>query len=144
MSLFSGLQALLRTPFFLLIIVAVLFIGVGDAVAGSYLTLFAVDQARMNPLELGIFLAALALSGMAANTAFGRWFDNRPSVVPVFLALLMTTMGYLLLTATNRFDLLLVIACGPLATSLAYFPALRLERGLRPSVIDPSSSPVRR
>jgi hypothetical protein len=43
-SLFSGLQALLRTPFFLPITIAVLFIGAGDAVGGSYLTLFAVDR----------------------------------------------------------------------------------------------------
>jgi SET family sugar efflux transporter-like MFS transporter len=124
MSPFSGLQALLRTPFLLPITVAVLFIGVGDAVGGSYMTLFAVDQGRMNPLELGIFLAALALSGIAANTAFGRWFDNRPSVLPVFLALVMTTVGYLLLTATTRVYLLLLIACGPLAMSLACFPQL--------------------
>jgi MFS transporter, SET family, sugar efflux transporter len=124
MSLFSGLQSLLRTPFFLPITVAVLSIGVGDAVGGSYMTLFAVDQGRMNPLELGIFLAALALSGIAVNTAFGRWFDSRPSVVPVFLTLVMTTVGYLLLTATTRYYLLLLIACGPLATSLACFPQL--------------------
>ncbi len=124
MSLFSGFQPLLRTPFFLPITVAVLFIGVGDAVGGSYLTLFAVDQGRMNPLQLGIFLAVLALSGIAVNTAFGRWFDDRPSVVPVFLALVMTAGGYFALTVTTRFYLLLLIACGPLAASLACFPQL--------------------
>ena len=122
------MQALLRTPFFLPITIAVLFVGAGDAVGGSYLTLFAVDQARMNPLELGIFLAALALSGIAVSTAFGRWFDNRPSVVPVFLGLVMTTVGYVLLTATTRLYLLLLIACRPLATSLAGFPQLLLWR----------------
>jgi SET family sugar efflux transporter-like MFS transporter len=124
MSLFSGLQALLKTPFFLPITVAILFIGVGDAVGGSYMTLFAVDQGHMNPLELGVFLAAFALSGIAVNTAFGRWFDSRPSMVPVFLVLVTTTAGYLLLTTTTRFYLLLLIACGPLATSLACFPQL--------------------
>jgi MFS transporter, SET family, sugar efflux transporter len=118
------LQALLRTPFLLPITVAVLFIGVGDAVAGSYMTLFAVDQGRMNPLELGIFLVAFALSGMAVNSGFGRWFDSQPSMVPVFLVLVTTTAGYLLLTTTTRFYLLLLIACGPLATSLACFPQL--------------------
>jgi predicted MFS family arabinose efflux permease len=122
MPLFSGLQALLKAPFFLPITIAVLLIGAGDAVGGSYLTLFAVDQGRMNPLELGVFLTAFALSGIAVCTAFGRWFDNRSSVVPVFLALVMTTVGYVLLTATTRFYLLLLIACGPLATSLAGFP----------------------
>jgi MFS transporter, SET family, sugar efflux transporter len=123
-SLFARLQALLRAPFFLPITIAVLFIGAGDAVGGSYLTLFAVDQGHMNPLELGIFLATLALSGIAVSAAFGRWFDNRPSVIPVFLALVMTTVGYVLLTATTQFYLLLLIACGPLATSLAGFPQL--------------------
>ena len=111
-SFFSGLQALLRTPFFLPITIAVLFIGAGDAIGGSYLTLFAVDQGRMNPLELGIFLAALALSGIAVNTSLGRWFDTRPSVVPVFLALVMTTVGYVLLTATTRFYLQVLRAVG--------------------------------
>jgi SET family sugar efflux transporter-like MFS transporter len=123
-SLFAGLQALLRTPFFLPVTIAVLFIGAAEAVGGSYLTLFAVDQGHMNPLELGIFLATLASSGIAVSAAFGRWFDNRPSVVPVFLAIVMTTVGYVLLTATTRFYLLLLIACGPLATSLAGFPQL--------------------
>jgi MFS transporter, SET family, sugar efflux transporter len=36
----------------------------------------------------------------------------------------MTTVGYVLLTATTRFYQLLLIACGPLATSLAGFPQL--------------------
>jgi SET family sugar efflux transporter-like MFS transporter len=123
-SLFSGLQALLRTPFILPITIAVLFTGAGDAVGGSYLTLFAVEQGRMNPLELGIFLTALAVSGIAICTAFGSWFENRSSVIPVFLALVMTTVGYVLLTTTTRFYLLLLIAGGPLATSLAGFPQL--------------------
>jgi SET family sugar efflux transporter-like MFS transporter len=118
------LQALLRTPFILPITIAVLFTGAGDAVGGSYLTLFAVEQGRMNPLELGIFLTALAVSGIVVCTAFGSWFENRSSVIPVFLALVMTTVGYLLLTTTTRFYLLLLIAGGPLATSLAGFPQL--------------------
>lgn len=124
MSLFSELQALLKTPFFLPITVAVLFIGAGDAVSGSYLTLFAIDQGHMNPLQLGIFLAAFALSGIAFSTAFGHWFDKQPSVIPVAVAIVMTIVGYVLLTATTQFYLLLLIACGPLATSLAGFPQL--------------------
>ena len=65
----------------------------------------------MNPLQLGIFLAALALSGIAVSTAFGRWFDNRPSVATVFLALFMTTVGYVFAHSNYRFYLLLLIAC---------------------------------
>jgi MFS transporter, SET family, sugar efflux transporter len=122
--LLSGLHALLGTPFILPVTIAVLFIGAGDAVGGSYLTLFAVDHARMSPLRLGIFLTVQAVNGIAVSTVFGRWFDRRASVVPVLLALVMTTVGYLLLTATTRFYLLLVIAGGPLAASLAGFPQL--------------------
>jgi hypothetical protein len=84
-SLFSELQAPLRTPLFVPITIAVLCIGAGDAIGGSYLTLFAVDRGRMNPLELGIFLAALALSGIAVSTVFARWFDNRPAWFPFYL-----------------------------------------------------------
>jgi MFS transporter, SET family, sugar efflux transporter len=44
--------------------------------------------------------------------------------VPLFLALLMTVVGYALLTVTNRFLLLLLIAALPLGTSAAAFPQL--------------------
>jgi len=73
---------------------------------------------------LGIFLTSFALSGIAISMAFGRWLDIRPSVAPVYLSLGLTTIGYILLTATTRFYLLLMIACGPLASSLAGFPQL--------------------
>src|ERR1700726_338213 len=49
-SLFARLEALLCIPVFLPITVAVLFVGAGDAVGGPYLTLFAFDQGRMDPL----------------------------------------------------------------------------------------------
>ena len=115
---------LAATPFFLPIAVAILFIGLGDAVSGSYLTLFAVDKAHLSPLALGIFLTVLALSGITISMVFGRWFDRAPTTVPVFIALLMTAVGYALLTITTQYYLLLLIACVPLGTSAAAFPQL--------------------
>jgi MFS transporter, SET family, sugar efflux transporter len=121
---FRRFAELAAAPFFLPIAAAILFIGLGDAVAGSYLTLFAVNQAHFSPLALGIFLTVLALSGIIISTVFGYWLDRAPSLVPLFLALLMTVVGYALLTVTNRFLLLLLIAALPLGTSAAAFPQL--------------------
>jgi SET family sugar efflux transporter-like MFS transporter len=118
------LAELAAVPFFLPIAAAILFIGLGDAVAGSYLTLFAVNQAQLSPLALGIFLTVLALSGIIISTAFGCWLDRAPSLVPLFIALLMTVVGYALLTVTKRFLLLLLIAALPLGTGAAAFPQL--------------------
>jgi hypothetical protein len=36
-------------------------------------------EPNLSPLALGIFLAVRALSGIAINTAFGRWLDLLPS-----------------------------------------------------------------
>jgi MFS transporter, SET family, sugar efflux transporter len=79
---FQRLSELAAAPFFLPIAAAILLIGLGDAVSGSYLTLFAVDKAHLSPLALGIFLTVLALSGIAISTAFGRWLDLLPSPAP--------------------------------------------------------------
>jgi SET family sugar efflux transporter-like MFS transporter len=118
------LAELAAVPFFLPVAAAILFVGLGDAVAGSYLTLFAVNQAHLSPLALGTFLTVLALSGIIISTAFGCWLDRAPSLMPFFLALFMTVVGYALLTVTNRFLLLLLIAALPLGTAAAGFPQL--------------------
>ena len=121
---FRRLAELAVAPFFLPIAIAILFIGLGDAVAGSYLTLFAVNQAHLSPLALGIFLTVLALSGIIISTAFGFWLDRTPSLAPLFLALLMTVVGYTLLTVTTQYLLLLLVAALPLGTGAAAFPQL--------------------
>src|ERR1700726_574788 len=47
--------------------------GLGDAVTGSYMTLFAVDKAHLSRLELGTLLTVLALSSILVSAAFGHW-----------------------------------------------------------------------
>ena len=118
------LAKLARTPLFLPLVSAILFVGFGNAVGGSYLTLFAVDKAHLSPLLLGIFLSVYSLSGMIISTSFGRWFDRKPTPMPLLVALIMTVSGYTLLSVTTNFYLLLLIAGIPLGTSLAVFPQL--------------------
>jgi MFS transporter, SET family, sugar efflux transporter len=123
-SQFRHLAKLARTPSFLPLVSAILFVALGNAVGGSYLTLYVVDKAHLSPLSLGLFLTVYSLSGMIISTSFGRWFDRKPSPIPLLLALVMTVSGYTLLSVTTNFYLLLLIAGVPLGTSLAVFPQL--------------------
>jgi MFS transporter, SET family, sugar efflux transporter len=116
------LGRLTGTPCFLPLVSAMFFAGLGTAVAGSYLILFAVDKAHLGPLTLGVFLTVDSISGVIISTAFGRWFDRAPSSAPLRIALLMTVCAYPLLSVTTNFYLLLLIAAGPLGASLAVFP----------------------
>ena len=68
------------------------------------------------------FLSVYSLSGMIISTSFGRWFDLKPTPIPLLVALVMTVSGYALLSVTTNFYLLLLIAGIPLGTSLAVFP----------------------
>ena len=123
-SQFRHLNTLATTPCFLPLVSASLFVGLGNAVGGSYLTLFVIDKADLSPLALGVFLTVYSLSGMISSTSFGRWFDRTPSPIPLLLALVMTISGYALLSVTTNLYLLLLIAGLPLGTSLAVFPQL--------------------
>lgn len=118
------LTTLATTPCFLPLASASLFVGLGNAVGGSYLTLFVIDKAHLSPLALGVFLTVYSLSGMIISTSFGHWFDRTPSPIPLLLALVMTISGYALLSVTTNLYLLLLIAGLPLGTSLAVFPQL--------------------
>ena len=124
LSRFRHVAKLAGTPSFLPLVSASLFVGLGNAVGGSYLTLFVVDKAHLSPLLFGIFLTVYSLSGMIISTTFGRWFDGNPSPIPLLVALVMTVTGYTLLSVTTNFYLLLLIAGIPLGTSLAVFPQL--------------------
>jgi MFS transporter, SET family, sugar efflux transporter len=123
-SRFGGLNRLAAAPRFLPLAIATFFVGLGNGVAGSYLTLFAVDKAHLGPIALGIFLTVDSVSGVIISTAFGRWFDRAPSTVPLLLALLMAVSAYALLSVITSFYLLLLVAAGPLGISLTVFPQL--------------------
>lgn len=111
-------------PYLLPLVVAMLVVGLGDAVTGPYFALFATDRVHLTPFALGTILTARACSGIVISTLMGRWFDRSPGPAPLLLALAMGVAGFLLLTVTRNFMGLLLIACLPLGTATAAFPQL--------------------
>lgn len=117
-------KGLLQAGHFVPLAGAVFLIGLADAVAGSYVTLFAVEKAGMRPLMLGIFLTLGALSGIGFSAGFGHWLDRSRTMVPLLLSLLATAITYAALAVTTGFIPLCLIAALPLGVSAAAFPQL--------------------
>ncbi|GAB3433304.1 sugar efflux transporter [Flindersiella endophytica] len=119
------------------LLAAVLLLGVADSITGPYLVLFGADQARLSPLAIGTFVSVTGLSGMVISTWLGRRYDRNPSRRPLLLAVSGSAVGYLLLTQTTSFPVLLVIGAVFLGTGAAAFPQLfalarsHLDRGGR-------------
>lgn len=111
-------------PFFPALLATAVLIGFRDAMTGPYLTLFAVERAHLGPLDLGLFLTARAGGAIVFALLFGAWFDRRPGVAPLLVALLTGVVGYALLSATTAFVPLLLVAALPLGMSAAAFPLL--------------------
>ena len=118
------LASLLAVRSFWPVTFATLSAALGDATGGSYLTLFAVDRVHLSPIELGLFLSVLALSGIIVSATFGHWFDQSASFVPLFLSLSMMVIGYALLPAVSQFYLLVLLGGLALGSSIAKFPLL--------------------
>src|ERR1700692_2888221 len=66
-SHFRHLTTLATTPCFLPLVSASLFVGLGNAVGGSYLTLFVIDKAHLSPLALGVTISGYALLSVTTN-----------------------------------------------------------------------------
>src|SRR5271166_664954 len=96
-SQFRHLTTLATTPCFLPLVSASLFVGLGNAVGGSYLTLFVIDKAHLSPLALGVFLTVYSLSGMIRATWSIAW-----AVGPALGALMISLFDFqgVFLTAT--------------------------------------------
>ena len=103
---------------------AVLLLGVADSITGPYLALFGTDRAGLSPLAIGVFMSLTGISGMAVSTWLGRRYDRSPSRLPGLLALSASAVGYVLLTLTTSYALMLVIAAVFLGTGTAAFPQL--------------------
>ncbi|HWG85958.1 MAG TPA: MFS transporter, partial [Deinococcales bacterium] len=126
------LATLLALPDFLPLAVIVLAHGAAMASAMPYITLFATQEAGMDPLRLGVFMTTIALSGIAMSAAFGRAFDRRDSRRPIVLAtLVLAAAAYVALAFARDYRLLLAIAALLLGAPAAAFPqvfALAKER----------------
>ncbi len=123
-SLSKQVHRFKQAPDYFAIAASVFFVVLAEATAGTYLTLFAANRARMSPLLLGVFLSGTAVSSVAVSTWLGRRFDRKPSRVPILLALLATACGNLLLALTTNHGLLVLIGCVLLGPGTAALPQL--------------------
>lgn len=103
---------------------AVFLLGIADSVAGSYLVLFASDQARLGAVQLGVFVSAPAAGSIIASFVAGRRFDRRPSRLYGAVAALAGATGYVALLLTHSFTVMLIIGVVLLGAVGAAFPQL--------------------
>jgi len=106
------------------LLVSVLLLGIADSMIGPYLVLFGADEAQLSPLQVGVFMSVIAVSGLAVSTWLGRRYDRSASRGPAFIALAAPAVGYLALTTTTRYAMLLLIAAAFLGAGMAAFPQL--------------------
>jgi SET family sugar efflux transporter-like MFS transporter len=106
------------------LLVSVLLLGIADSMIGPYLVLFGADEAQLSPLQVGVFISVIAVSGLAVSTWLGRRYDRSASRAPAFIALAAPAVGYLALTTTTRYAMLLLIAAAFLGAGMAAFPQL--------------------
>lgn len=127
LSLTSRLRSvgtLARLPFFLPLLAVSVLVGFRESMSLPYITLFAVERGRMGPIAVGVFLTVRAAGAIAISMVFGAWFDRRPSLGPLLLALVVGSLGFGLLTVTTNFWLLCLIAAVPLGMGASAFPLL--------------------
>ena len=123
-SRLAPIRRVARLPFYPAFLLASVLIGFREAMSLPYLTLFGIERAHLAPFELGTFLTVKAAGAIVISLLFGAWFDRRPSVAPLILALAAGIVGYALLTTTTSFALLCVIAALPLGMGTAAFPLI--------------------
>jgi MFS transporter, SET family, sugar efflux transporter len=123
---YSRFAGLLRIPGFLPLAGATLMLGVAMSFTAPYLSLFGVERAGMSPLRLGIFMTAIATSGVIASTAAGRYSDATGKHRQLLLvSLCAATLGYLSLCIVRDYRMLLAvgiafIGAGGCALSLVF------------------------
>jgi SET family sugar efflux transporter-like MFS transporter len=106
------------------LLVGVLLLGIADSMIGPYLVLFGADEAGLSPLQVGVFMSLIAVGGLAVSTWLGRRYDRSASRWPALVAVAGPAIGYLTLTATTSYPVLLLVGLGLLGAGMAAFPQL--------------------
>lgn len=106
------------------LLTAVALLGMADSMTGSYLVLFASDEAGLSPVQIGILSSAIALGGIAASAFFGRRFDQRPTRALVIVACVAGALGYFLLPRAPVFIVLLLVGLTLVGVVGAGYPQL--------------------
>ncbi|GGI76150.1 sugar efflux transporter [Deinococcus wulumuqiensis] len=122
-SIAGTLPQIARLPHALGLTLAVLLLGLATSLAGPFMSLFAVQQVGMSPLQLGIFLTLNALSAVVISTRLGRWADRRSDRKPlVLLTLAAGVLAYLALSGVRSVYGVMATGVLLLAVSSAAFP----------------------
>jgi SET family sugar efflux transporter-like MFS transporter len=103
---------------------AVLLLGIADSMAGSYLVLYAANDAGLSAVQTGVFMSAPAAGSIVASFLAGRGFDRRPSWAYAAVAAIAGAAGYAALLLTSSFVLMLLIGVVLLGAVGAAFPQL--------------------
>jgi SET family sugar efflux transporter-like MFS transporter len=109
---------------FLPLAVAILLLGVADAMVHSYLVLFAADEVGMSPLRVGVFATAPAVGGIVVSWLLGRRFDRRPARAYTVVVTALAAVALVLMTRTTSFAALVLIAAVLFGGVAAAFPQL--------------------
>jgi SET family sugar efflux transporter-like MFS transporter len=103
-------------------VAVVVLLGCADSMTGSYLVLFASEDAGLSALRTGIFISAIALGGIVFSTVFGRAFDRAPARRWAAIAAGAGAIGFGLLPLGPGFALLIVLALSLLGIAAAGYP----------------------
>jgi SET family sugar efflux transporter-like MFS transporter len=106
------------------LIAGVLLLGIADSMIGPYLVLFGADEANLSPFQVGVFVSLVAVSGLVVSTWLGRRYDRSATRWPAVVTVVAPAVGYLVLTVTTDYALLLLVAVGFLGAGMAAFPQL--------------------
>jgi SET family sugar efflux transporter-like MFS transporter len=107
-----------------MLLLSVLALGIAESMIGPYLVLYSTQAARLSPLQVGVFISLISLSGLAVSTWLGRRYDRGPSRWPALVAVGAAAAGYAALTTTTSYPVLLLLAATLLSVGTAAFPQL--------------------
>jgi MFS transporter, SET family, sugar efflux transporter len=113
-----------RTVPFVAVLMA---IGFADAITGSYLVLFAADELRLDPVQIGVATSVFTLGGIVSAALAGRWVDRRRTRVPLAAGLAVAALGFGAFTVVRGFLPLLVVCVLAGAINVGFPQVFALE-----------------
>ncbi|HWS35475.1 MAG TPA: MFS transporter [Actinoplanes sp.] len=106
------------------LVVAVVMLGVADAMVGSYFVLYVTEVAGFGPWETGVFVSVHGIGGILTSWLAGRAFDRSPSRRYAAAAMFSGATALALMTVITSFPLLILLAFTLLGALVAAFPQL--------------------
>lgn len=103
---------------------SVVLLGVADSLIRAYFVLFLADDVGLSPERIGLLYSLPAVGGIALSIAMGRRFDRHPTRRWVVVSVVISAVGYALLTTTTSFVWLALISVTLLAAYHVPYPQL--------------------